>query len=72
MAGVKKYMVLASGRIAGVPRKDGDVVELTPAQAKYENVTEVVIGIDLAKGKDESAVATVPVPKTTKRSPRKK
>ena len=72
MAGVKKYMVRASGRIAGTPRKEGDVVELTPAQAKYENVTEVVIGIDLAKGKDESVVTPVLAPKTTKRSPRKK
>ncbi|MBN2740051.1 MAG: hypothetical protein JXR35_04020 [Rhodobacteraceae bacterium] len=34
----QSYTVLADGRVAGQRVKKGDTIELTPAQAKYENV----------------------------------
>lgn len=67
MAAQKKtYRVKSAGRVAGSYREEGAIVELTVAQAKYENVIE--IGIDLAKGDDETVVSKAPA----KRSSRKK
>lgn len=34
----QSYTVLADGRVAGQRVKKGDTIELTPTQAKYENV----------------------------------
>ncbi|UWQ00853.1 hypothetical protein K3X44_10035 [Aliiroseovarius crassostreae] len=59
----KSYRVLASGWIADRWRKEGATVELTKTQAKYENVTPVVIGVDLAKGPDKTIVAPAPTAK---------
>lgn len=38
------YTALADGRVAGQRVKKGDKIDLTPAQAKYENVTPTVEG----------------------------
>lgn len=41
MAEAHDYTVLKDGWVAGRPRKAGDSVALTPAQAKYERVEPV-------------------------------
>ncbi|MBT2131225.1 hypothetical protein [Aliiroseovarius lamellibrachiae] len=37
----QEYRVKAAGPVAGTRRKEGEIVSLTAAQAKYENVTLV-------------------------------
>ena len=37
----QEYRVKAAGPVAGVQRQEGEIVSLTAAQAKYENVTLV-------------------------------
>lgn len=65
------YTVMADGWVAGKWCAGGSIVSLTEAQAKYENVHPVVIGIDLAKG-DAETTTDKPKGETTKRSRSKK
>ena len=53
MSKTRDYKVKASGRIAGTWRAEGEIVSLTPAQAKYEHVEPIAIGIDTARKEDE-------------------
>ena len=60
MSEKKQYSVNADGWVAGKWQKKGDLVSMTPDQAKYENVTPIVIGIDLATEEDETVTFEVP------------
>ncbi|MBF9049886.1 hypothetical protein GTA62_13065 [Roseobacter sp. HKCCD9010] len=72
----KDYTVKADGWVAGKWRAKGSTVSLTAVEAKYENVTLVLIGIDLAGGADETVVTEISADKakaeTNKRSRTKK
>ncbi len=62
------YVTKADGWTAGQWRPKGTPLKLTEAQAKYENVSPLTIGVDLASGPDETVVAEVkPEPKKTSR-----
>ena len=51
------YITKADGWVAGKWRAKGSPLSLTSTQAKYESVEPVIIGVDLAKGEDETVVA---------------
>ena len=63
----KTYRVKAAGRVAGTYREEGAIIELTATQAKYENVSPIEIGIDLAKGEDETVVTKAPAKRSTRK-----